>query len=94
MPVKTVQYDTRSLYPRKGDVVEVLIQRINQKEPEALEATYLGAFQFEPYTTRYYCFGLGGGQVRFVCANDVREWAFEIAPPETPQHNAAMLESG
>jgi hypothetical protein len=85
MPVKTVQYDTRSLYPRKGDTVEVVIQRINQKEPEILEAVYLGAFQFEAYTTPYFCFGLGDNRVRFVCGNDVREWAFEIAAPEMKQ---------
>lgn len=79
---KTLYYDHRSLYPERGDTVQVTI-RTMQGEEERFEAVYMGVHQIEAYTTPYFIFCIDQ-TARFINANDVREITFALAVPPIP----------
>lgn len=78
-PIKSVHYDARSLNPREGDTVTVIVQH-HEQEPEELTAVFMGTVQMESYTTPYFRF-LIGDQLRMICSNSIREWRYSIAAP-------------
>jgi hypothetical protein len=86
MSFKQVFYDARSINPKQGDEVTVLVQHFEQA-PEELKAVYMGSVQMEAYTTPYFKFMCPNHQVRLISSNAIREWRFTIQAPnlETPQ---------